>query len=64
MNADAPRDALRLLAQLIVADLDAGCPVLNRPDPPVAQAPRRGRPKLVPYAVVAETQPEPIALAA
>jgi len=57
MNAESPRDALRLLASLIAADLRAGSPVLHRPEPTEEDAPHRGRPKLVPFAVVAEPQP-------
>lgn len=57
MNAGSPRDALRLLASLIAADLRAGSPVLNRPETTEEDAPRRGRPKLIPFAVVGEPQP-------
>jgi hypothetical protein len=53
VSAEA-QDALRLLGGLIAADLRAGSPVLAKPTPP-AQAERRrpGRPKSIPYAVVA-----------
>ena len=53
MSAEA-QDALRLLAGLIAADLRAGSPVLAQPAQPT-EAPRRGpgRPKSIPYAVVA-----------
>jgi hypothetical protein len=67
MNAESPRDALRLLASLIAADLRAGSPVLHRSEPPAEETPRRGRPRLVPYAVLAEPEPanlEPLPLAA
>jgi hypothetical protein len=56
MNAESPMDGLRLLASLISADLRAGSPVLQRPEPVEEEAPHRGRPKLVPFAVVAEPQ--------
>ena len=56
MNAESPMDALRLLASLIAADLRAGSPVLHRPEPAAEEPPRRGRPKLVPFIVVAEVQ--------
>jgi hypothetical protein len=67
MNAESHKDSLRLLASLIAADLRAASPLLHRPEPVPEEAPRRGRPRLAPYAVVAAQQPanlDPQSLAA
>lgn len=62
MNADTPRQGLRLLAMLIVADIRSGSPALaEAPSESGDETPRRGR---KPSQVVAVASHHPIARAA